>query len=100
MALSKEVSFGKTVIEHTEQIYSKNQSLEIFNPQEDPITWWIDESGLSPFRVDKKNGRLQGFEKCLIKVYFSAEIPGQYERELRFFLDQTDIDISRCYLKV
>ncbi len=43
MALNKEVSFGKIVIEQTEQIYSKSQVLEICNPQEEPITWWIDE---------------------------------------------------------
>lgn len=61
MALNKEVSFGKIVIEQTEQIYSKSQVLEICNPQEEPITWWIDEQGLAPFRVDKKNGRMQGY---------------------------------------
>lgn len=33
MALHKEVSFGKIVIEQTEQSYSKSQTLEIFNPQ-------------------------------------------------------------------
>lgn len=45
------------MIEQAEQIYSKSQVLEIFNPQEEPITWWIDES-VAPFRLDKKNGRL------------------------------------------
>ena len=46
------------VIEQCEQIYNKNQVLEIMNPQEEVVEWWIDEAGLAPFRVDKKSGRL------------------------------------------
>jgi hypothetical protein len=72
MALTKEVVFGKIVIEQAEQIYCKSQLLEIFNPQEDVITWWVDETGLAPFRLDKKSGRLEGYEKCQIKIFFSA----------------------------
>jgi hypothetical protein len=58
MAMQKEVGFGKTVIEQGEQIYSKSQTLEIFNPQEEAISWWVEETGLLPFKLDKKGGRL------------------------------------------
>ena len=100
MALHKEVSFGKIVIEQAEQSYSKSQQLEIFNPQNEPICWWVEDSGLAPFKLDRKGGRLESFEKCEIKIYFSAELPGQYARELKFFIDQADTDISQCYMKV
>ena len=100
MALKKDISFGKIVIEQVEQTYNKSQILEIYNPQNEPINWWIDDTGIAPFRLDRKTGRLDSYEKCQIKVYFSAETPGEYSRELRFFIDQTEVDISRCYMKV
>lgn len=57
-AALKEILFGKIVIEQAEQIYSKSQVLEIRNPQEEPITWWVDENALAPFRLDRARGRL------------------------------------------
>jgi hypothetical protein len=100
IAMSKHVTFGKIVIEQAEQTYSKSQTLEIFNPQDEPINWWVDDAALAPFKLDRKNGRLEGFDKFQLKIFFSAETPGEYSRELRFFLDQTEVDISQCYMKV
>jgi len=60
------------VIEQPEQIYSKSQTVEIRNPQDDAITWWVDETALAPFRLDKNKGRLEGFEKITLKIFFSA----------------------------
>ena len=100
VATEKEVNFGKIVIEQIEQVYSKSQTHEIRNPQEEPINWWVEEAGLLPFKLDKTQGKLEGFEKCLIKIFFSAETPGEYKKSLEFFIDQTEIDISRCYMKV
>lgn len=58
IAVEKEVNFGKIVIEQIEQIYSKSQTLEIRNPQEDPISWWIEDTNLYPFKLDKTQGKL------------------------------------------
>ena len=99
-APEKEVNFGKIVIEQVEQSYHKVQTFEIKNPQEKAISWWVEESTLAPFKLEKYKGRLEGFEKTTLKVLFSAEQPGEYKRELRFFLDQTEVDISKCYMHI
>ena len=57
-AMQKEVDFGKIVIEQAEQSYQKSQVIEIRNPQEEAISWWIEEYSLHPFRVDRCKGRL------------------------------------------
>ena len=51
MATEKEINFGKIIIEQNLQSYQKNKMIEIKNPQEEPIEWWIDDANIHPFSL-------------------------------------------------
>jgi hypothetical protein len=55
------MNFGKIIIEQNIESYQKNRVLEIKNPQQETIEWWIDDSNIYPFSLEKSKGRLQGF---------------------------------------
>jgi hypothetical protein len=61
MAAEKEINFGKIIIEQNLESFQKNKILEIRNPQEESIDWWIDDSNIYPFSLEKNKGRLEGF---------------------------------------
>lgn len=88
MATEKEINFGKIIIEQNLESYQKNKILEIKNPQEDPIEWWIDDSNILPFSLEKSRGKLEGFEKMNLKVFFYSDVDGEYTKELQFFISQ------------
>jgi hypothetical protein len=68
--------------------YQKNKTLEIKNPQEEPIEWWVDDSNIYPFSLEKSRGKLMGYEKMNLKVFFYSDVEGEYAKELQFFIDQ------------
>ena len=88
MAAQKEINFGKIIIEQNLESYQKNKTLEIKNPQEEPIEWWVDDQNIYPFSLEKSRGKLMGYEKMNLKVFFYSDVEGEYAKELQFFIDQ------------
>jgi hypothetical protein len=41
-----------------------------------------------PFSLEKSRGKLEGFEKMNLKVFFYSDIEGEYTKELQFFISQ------------
>ncbi len=76
MAAQKEINFGKIIIEQNLESYQKNKTLEIKNPQEEPIEWWVDDSNIYPFSLEKIRGKLMGYEKMNLKVFFYSDVEG------------------------
>ena len=94
------IEFKKRVINaYDNKGMSSSIDIEISNPDQKLVSWRLDTKAIEEdhvFIVKPLHGKLEPGQKAILKAYFQPINPGEYEKNIPLFLD----DSNKSYMEV
>lgn len=95
----KEIDFKRVIIQNEKGI-TKHQEIRLSNPTSEPIQWWIGDEDISPFSLEQAKGTIRPYSVEKIKVVFNPSTRGEYTKQIGFYIDEPEMELTHCYINV